>query len=87
MVLLSLVVEPNRLRWDYQAGTLTVHYSKPPALLAEVGVGWVEEGVGLSLQRSLHVCSTHQRQIVALCACQQHHLHCALCPISNPLMV
>lgn len=71
MVLLSLVVEPNRLRWDYQAGTLTVHYSKPPALLAEVGRSPRQGGVGLSLHRSLHVCLARQSQIVAMCASQQ----------------
>lgn len=36
MKLLQLVAEPSRLQWQHSAGTLTVHYAKPPALLAQV---------------------------------------------------
>lgn len=36
MALLQLVGEPSRLSWQHTAGTLTVFYSKPPALIAEV---------------------------------------------------
>ena len=39
MHLLQLVAEPSRLSWDHNGATLTVHYSKPPALLAEVREG------------------------------------------------
>jgi hypothetical protein len=37
MKLLQLVAEPSRLTWQHSAGTLTVNYAKPPALLAQVG--------------------------------------------------
>lgn len=36
MQLLGLVAEPSRVSWSHAGSTLTVHYSKPPALLAEV---------------------------------------------------
>jgi hypothetical protein len=38
MQLLRLAVEPSRLSWDHadSTHTLTIHYAKPPALLAEV---------------------------------------------------
>lgn len=36
MKLLQLAGEGARLSWSHQGGTLTVHYSKPPVLLAEV---------------------------------------------------
>lgn len=36
MRLLQLVADPSRLSWSHGNATLTVHYSKPPALIAEV---------------------------------------------------
>lgn len=36
MQLLKLVLDPSRLSWSHQGSMLTLHYSKPPALLAEV---------------------------------------------------
>jgi hypothetical protein len=36
MRLLQLVAEPSRLSWSHSNATLTVHYTKPPALIAEV---------------------------------------------------
>jgi hypothetical protein len=36
MKLLQLAGDSARLSWNHQGGTLTVHYSKPPVLLAEV---------------------------------------------------
>lgn len=38
MQLLHLAAEPSRLSWSHSRSTLTIHYVKPPALLAEVSV-------------------------------------------------
>jgi hypothetical protein len=39
MRLLQLVADPSRLSWSHSNATLTVNYSKPPALIAEVRLG------------------------------------------------
>lgn len=36
MQLLGLALDPSRLAWEHGGATLTVRYTKPPALLAEV---------------------------------------------------